>query len=166
MGAGKTTVGRALAKRTGLAFIDLDHYIESRYLRSVPQLFQEEGEARFRQIEQKMLREVAQFEDVIISTGGGAPCFSDNMALMNEAGRTVYLSVSVAELTKRLEVCKGTRPVLKGRTGEELQAFVAESLAKREAYYRRASVVLDAEVMLTDTDVETITIALQKIILS
>lgn len=166
MGAGKTTVGRELAKRTKLSFIDLDHYIENRYLRSVSQLFEEEGEAGFRQIERRMLQEVMLFEDVIVSTGGGAPCFSDNMALMNEAGQTVYLAVSVDELAKRLEVCKGTRPVLKGCAGEELHAFIAESLAKREPYYRQASVVFDAEVMLTDTDVEAITNALQKIILS
>lgn len=164
MGAGKTTVGKELAKRSGLSFIDLDCYIESRYHKTVGQLFAERGEEAFREIERKMLREVALFEDVLVSTGGGAPCFYDNMAFMNEAGTTVYLKVSVDELAKRLELCKHTRPVLKGRSGDELKTFIAESLQKRTPFYLLASVVFDAEVMLSDTDVRNISLALEKII--
>lgn len=156
MGAGKTTVGKELSKRLGLSFIDLDHYIEGRYLKTVGQLFAEKGEESFREIERKMLREVAMFEDVLISTGGGAPCFFDNMDFMNESGRTVYLKVSVDELAKRLEVCKNTRPVLKGRSGDDLKKFIAESLEKREPFYSKAATVFDAEKMLTEQDVHKI----------
>lgn len=156
MGAGKTTVGRELAKQTGLSFIDLDNYIEVRYHKAISRLFVEKGEEEFRNIERRMLQEVAAFEDVLISTGGGAPCYFDNMEFMNRIGTTVYLKVSVEELTKRLEVCKGTRPVLQGKSGEELKAFITESLAKRATYYDRAAVIFDAEVMLTEADVETI----------
>ncbi len=144
MGAGKTTVGKDLAKRMGLSFIDLDCYIEARYHRTVGQIFAEKGEAAFRDIERRMLHEVAMFEDVLIST--------------------VYLKVSVEELAKRLEICKSTRPVLKGRSGDELVAFIAESLEKRTPHYMKASIVFDAEVMLTETDVHEISEALEKIV--
>lgn len=162
MGAGKTTVGKDLSKRLGLSFIDLDCYIEGRYLRTVSQLFAEKGEDAFREIERKMLHEVAMFEDVLISTGGGAPCFFDNMKFMNESGTTVYLQVSVEELAKRLEICKHTRPILQGHSGDSLVAFIAENLEKRNPYYTQASIVFDAEKMLTETDVNEISTTLKK----
>ncbi|MDL2282461.1 shikimate kinase [Parabacteroides sp. OttesenSCG-928-G06] len=165
MGAGKTTVGKELAKAAGLSFIDLDSHIESRYRRTVGQIFQEKGEDAFREIERKMLREVSMFEDVVISTGGGAPCFSDNMSFMNEEGTTVYLKVSVEELANRLEVARQIRPVLKGRTGDELRAFIGESLTAREPYYLQASLVFDAEVMLTEQDVRSISDQLKKLLI-
>ena len=161
MGAGKTTVGRDLAKLMGLSFIDLDSYIESRYCKSVSRIFSEKGEEGFRDIERRMLHEVAMFEDVLVATGGGAPCFFDNMAFMNGEGTTVYLRVSVKELAGRLDVCRVTRPVLGGRKGAELEAFVAESLKKREPYYAQASIVFDTEKMLTAADVRGISEALK-----
>ena len=156
MGAGKTTVGKELAKLAGLSFIDLDYYIEGRYHKAVSQIFAERGEEAFREIERNMLHEVAEFEDVLISTGGGAPCFFDNMEFMNASGTTVYLKVSVEELAKRLE--------LKGRSGEELRAFIAESLEKRNPFYTKASITFDAEKMLTESDVHDISNALMKIL--
>ncbi|WP_293671999.1 shikimate kinase [uncultured Parabacteroides sp.] len=156
MGAGKTTVGKMLSKQLGLSFIDLDHYIEGRYHKTVGQLFAERGEDAFRDVERRMLREVAMFEDILVSTGGGAPCFFDNMEFMNGAGQTVYLKVSVSELAKRLELCKTTRPVLKGRSGDELKTFIAESLEKREPFYSKASIIFNAEEMMTDQDVQNI----------
>ena len=82
MGAGKTTIGKVLSKMVGLTFIDLDYYIEGRFRKTVSQLFAERGEEGFRTIEHNLLHEVAEFEDVLISTGGGTPCFFDNMAFM------------------------------------------------------------------------------------
>lgn len=153
MGAGKTTLGKVLSRQLGLSFIDLDHYIEGRYHKSVSQLFAERGEEVFRDIERRMLHEVATFEDVLVSTGGGSPCFFDNMEYMNGVGQTVYLKVSVGELAKRLEFCKSTRPVLKGRSGDELKSFITENLEKREPFYSKAAIVFDAEEMMTDQDV-------------
>ena len=164
MGAGKTTLGKAFARKLNVPFIDLDWYIEERFHKTVGELFTERGEAGFRELERNMLHEVAEFENVVISTGGGAPCFFDNMEFMNETGSTVYLKVSVEELAKRLEICKSTRPVLKGRSGDELVAFIAESLEKRTPHYMKASIVFDAEVMLTETDVHEISEALEKIV--
>lgn len=88
----------------------------------------------------------------------------DNMEFMNASGTTVYLKVSVEELAKRLELCKHTRPVLKGRSGEELRAFIAESLEKRNPFYTKASITFDAEKMLTESDVHDISNALMKIL--
>lgn len=164
MGAGKTTVGKDLAARMGLSFIDLDCYIERRYCRTVRQLFAEKGEEAFREIERKMLHEVSMFEDVLISTGGGTPCFYENMAFMKETGTVVYLKVSVEELAKRLELCKHTRPVLQGRSGDDLKCFIAANLRQREPFYTQASIVFEAEVMLTESDVHEIASALEKII--
>ncbi|MDH6305993.1 shikimate kinase [Parabacteroides sp. PF5-5] len=165
MGAGKTTVGKELANRMKLSFVDLDHYIEARYHKTVRDLFAEKGEDAFRDMERNMLHEVATFEDVIISTGGGAPCFFDNMSFMNQIGTTVYLKVSAEELSKRLELVKHTRPILKGKAGEELTRFVKDNLEVRTPWYTQASIIYDAEVMLTDRDVEDIAEALANILL-
>ena len=102
MGVGKTTLGKALADRTGLSFIDLDLFIEGRYRKTIRQIFEAEGEEAFREIERKALHEVAEFEDIILSTGGGTPCFFDNMTYMNRVGTTVYLKASLEALTERI----------------------------------------------------------------
>ena len=147
MGAGKTTVGKALAKETGLQFYDLDWYIESRMHKTVPQIFQERGEEGFRTIERNMLHEVAEFEDVVISCGGGTPCFFDNIDYMNGKGDTVYLKAQPEVLYKHLLMGKTERPLLKDKTPEELVSFIREQLDKRETYYTQARHTLDVSLM-------------------
>lgn len=155
MGAGKTTIGKTLSESLGLSFIDLDYYIERRFHKEIRQLFAENGEDTFREIERRMLHEVAEFEDVLISTGGGTPCFFDNVSFMNRTGKTVYLKVSVEELLKRLELGKQTRPVLKNRSGEELRTFITESLEKRRPFYEQAQIIFDTENLDTEDDIRT-----------
>ena len=138
MGAGKTTLGKALAKHLAIPFIDLDWYIEERYHKSIPELFQAYGEDRFRDIERKMLHEVAQFENVIISTGGGAPCFFDNMEFMNQQGTTVFLDVRPDVLFNRLRVARQQRPILQNKSDEELMAFIIKALSDRDRFYKQA----------------------------
>ena len=111
MGAGKTTVGKALSKELGIPFYDLDWYIESRRRKTIPQLFAELGEEGFRNIERNMLHEVAEFEDVIISCGGGTPCFFDNIDYMNQQGQVVYLHCEPEVLHKHLLMGKTERPL-------------------------------------------------------
>ncbi|MDR1407644.1 MAG: shikimate kinase [Tannerella sp.] len=153
MGAGKTTVGREFAAQTGLSFVDLDVFIENRYHKIVRQIFEEKGEATFREIERRTLREVAGFENAIISTGGGTPCFFDNMAFMNATGTTVYLKVSVDELTRRVELNRNARPVLRNLSGDDLKQFIAENLSARTPFYEQAHLIFEVERMLADNDV-------------
>ncbi len=139
MAAGKTTLGKALAKEMGLQFIDLDHYIENRYRCTVSQLFAQRGEEAFRQIERNMLHEVAEFEDVVIATGGGTPCFFDNMDYMNAQGVTVFLDASVDVIYTRLTIARVQRPLVAGKSAEELRTYIAEMLGRRMPYYSRAT---------------------------
>ena len=147
MGAGKTTVGKSLSKELGLPFYDLDWYIESRMHKTIPQLFAERGEEGFRKIEYNMLHEVAEFEDVIISCGGGTPCFFDNMDYMNAQGKVVYLKASPEVLYKHLLMGKTERPLLKGKTPEELISFINEQLAQREPFYEKSAFTLNVDLM-------------------
>lgn len=139
MGAGKTTLGYALAKRLQLQFIDLDLYIEERYRKTISQIFAEKGEEGFRLIEQRMLHEVAEFEDVVISTGGGTPCFFDNIEYMNRQGTTVFLDVPIERLFIRLSIARSKRPLIKEKNDEELRTFIEEQLAKRIPHYSKAT---------------------------
>lgn len=145
MGAGKTTLGCALAKATGLAFIDLDNYIEQRFRKTIAQIFAEKGEAEFRALEQRMLHEVSEFENVIISTGGGTPCFFDNMEYMNSQGTTVYLQVPVERLFTRLSIARSKRPLIKDKSDDELRRFIGGQLEKREPYYTKALYTFTAD---------------------
>ena len=147
MGSGKTTVGKALSKETGMMFYDLDWYIESRMRKSVSQIFAEKGEEGFRKIEYNMLHEVAEFEDVIISCGGGTPCFFDNMDYLNQQGDVVYLKATPETLYKHLMMAKVERPLLKGKSPEELIAYITEHLQERAPFYEKARHTLDVNVL-------------------
>ena len=147
MGAGKTTIGKALSKELGIIFYDLDWYIESRMRKTVSEIFAERGEEGFRKIEYNMLHEVAEFEDVIISCGGGTPCFFDNMDYLNQQGLTVYLKAEPEVLYKHLQMAKVERPLLKGKSKEELLTFIKEQLEKREPFYTKARYTLDVSLM-------------------
>lgn len=162
MGSGKTTIGKLLAEMLDLNFIDVDLFIEERYHKTIGELFEEYGEARFREIEKNTLREISEFEDIVISTGGGAPCFSDNMDFMNTQGVTVFLNVSPKRLFERLKKAKQKRPLLRDKTDEELIDFITRTLEKRAVYYERAHIIHNAEDLGTDTDKKITTELLSK----
>ncbi len=154
MGAGKTTVGKALAADLGLTFYDLDWYITMRYHRSVPEIFAERGEEGFRDLERRMLHEVAEFENVVVSCGGGTPCFYDNMEYMNSLADTVYLKADPEVLAQHLKMGKGKRPLIEGKTPEELETYIQESLQAREPYYSQAKYTIDISVLDTFTKID------------
>ena len=160
MGAGKTTVGKALAKELRMPFYDLDWYIESRMHKTVKAIFDERGEAGFRKIEHNMLHEVAEFEDIIISCGGGTPCFFDNIDYMNRQGETVYLKATPEVLYGHLKMGKTIRPLLLNKTADEVQVFIREQLAQREPYYCKAKHVLDVNLL---DDYEKIKISVEQL---
>ena len=147
MGVGKTTIGRALAKSLNLKFYDLDWYIESRRHKTVKQLFDENGEEGFREIERNMLHEVAEFEDVVVSCGGGTPCFFDNMDYMNRQGETLYLKATPEVLYQHLKMGRNVRPLLLNKTQEELMTFITEQLSQREPFYSKARHTIDVSLL-------------------
>jgi shikimate kinase len=145
MGAGKTTLGKAFARAMGLTFIDLDWYIEERFHKTIRELFTERGEDAFRDLERRMLHEVGDFEDVVISVGGGTPCFFDNIDYMNSVGETVFLDVDIRVLFRRLKIAKQQRPLLDGKSDEELMQFIQEALQNRLPFYTRAKHTFNGE---------------------
>lgn len=147
MGAGKTTVGKAFAQDTGRRFYDLDWYIESRMHRTVKQIFDESGEDGFRSIERNMLHEVAEFENVVVSCGGGTPCFFDNIDYMNSRAETVYLKASPEVLFEHLKMGRSVRPLLLGKTPDEVKTFVKEQLELREPFYAKAMHTFDVSLL-------------------
>jgi len=148
MGCGKSTLGRRLSKHLDLQFVDMDHYIEERNYKTIPQIFAEEGEAEFRKKERKALEELSEFTDIIIATGGGAPCFFDNINLMNRTGKTIYLNINPDILAVRLLKSKTERPLIKGKSKEELITFIDETLRKRNEFYSKA------QFQITKPDIE------------
>ena len=138
MGAGKTTIGKLLAEDLRLSFIDLDQYIELKEKKNIPSIFAEKGEEYFREKEKEFLVEVSTFDNVIISTGGGCPCFFDNITIMNQSGITIFLNVPKDEIFTRLVRKKESRPLLSTKSDEEIKAFIDKTLAQRLQFYKQA----------------------------
>lgn len=143
MGSGKTTLGKRLAARLGYAFIDLDHAFEEQQGISIAQYFAKHGEDNFRLRESDLLKQITYPPQSIISTGGGLPCFFDNMAWMNANGQTVYIKLNAKVLAGRLENGKEERPLLREKHGDALIAFIDEKLTEREPYYSQAHLTVN-----------------------
>ena len=141
MGAGKTTLGKALAAHLGVSFIDLDQYIESRFMKSVSQIFATRGEQGFREIESRLLREVGEFDNVIVSCGGSTPLIGNNMDYMLSQGQTVYLKCSNETLLNRLKTARSQRPLIASKTDDELALFIESETKRREPGYLRAQYI-------------------------
>ena len=154
MGAGKTTVGKALAAELGVPFYDLDWFITTRYRRSVPEIFAERGEEGFRDLERRMLHEAAEFEDIVLSCGGGTPCFFDNMDYMNSLADTIYLKATPEVLAAHLRMGKGKRPLLEGKSPEELEDTIRQMLTAREPYYSQSKHIVDVSLLDTASKIQ------------
>ncbi len=143
MGCGKTTLGRKLSSRLGYQFMDLDHILEAKEGMTIAEYFKKFGEEAFRKLESEVLKQTVYPEHAVISTGGGLPCFFDNMDWMNAHGKTIYIKLSPKTLAERLENEKGERPLLREKRGEALIAFIADKLIERDVFYNKAAIVAD-----------------------
>ena len=137
MGSGKSTLGKVLARLLNYSFIDLDHYIEKKEGFIVAEIFSRYGEERFRELERLAIHETAQTGNTVVATGGGAPCFFDNMDFMNQQGITIYLKISPDNLCRRLASARAHRPLLAGKNEDELQAFIKEKLKERTPFIKK-----------------------------
>ena len=154
MGSGKSHVGKQLAERIGVDFIDLDHWIEEQEGESIAHIFKTKGEIAFRERERDALHEMAAKENMVIACGGGTPCFFDNMEWMNQQGITIYLETPVEILAQRLIPQQAQRPLLQNLNEPELQHFITLKLAERKPFYEQAQVIYQvtaAEEAVTDT---------------
>ncbi|MCB0762680.1 MAG: shikimate kinase [Flavobacteriales bacterium] len=145
MAAGKTSVGKRLSTSLGMAFEDLDSYIEATEECTINDIFKREGEAGFRGIERRCLRQLIETQDqVIVATGGGTPCFYDNLAYMKECGLVVYLKHDVSSLVFRLRNDSAARPLIAELSEQELEHFVHHHLEERREYYEDADLIINA----------------------
>jgi shikimate kinase len=140
MGSGKTTLGKKLAAKLGYTFIDLDHVFEEREQLTITEYFKTYGEKRFREQESILIKTAIYPQNAVVSTGGGAPCYFDNMEWMNANGTTVYIQLPPRVLAHRLEHDSNQRPVLMDKQGDALVAFIEDKLKDREPFYQKAQI--------------------------
>lgn len=138
MGVGKSTLGKQLANALGYSFLDTDKQIAFIEGRSIQQIFDAEGESYFREAEQHILHQTATEVNTVVATGGGTPCFFNNMEWINLHGKSLYLEANTAFIISRVGHNTHKRPLLKGKQTSELEPFISQILAEREPYYTRA----------------------------
>jgi len=143
MGSGKSTIGRKLANEVGYGFVDMDSLISQYSGMTIPGIFSEHGEALFRKWERDTLKEIIRQENIVVATGGGAPCHHKNMDVMNSSGLTIYLRLTPEAIRERLMRSKTERPLVKGKSDSELFDFIKELLGQREQYYLQSKIVTD-----------------------
>jgi shikimate kinase len=141
MGSGKTTAGKKLASSLGWSFIDLDKKIEEHTGMKIPEIFSKFGEEHFRNIEAEMLKSITPDSDIVLATGGGAPCYKDNMEFMLRTGFTIYLKMTPSQLAGRLTASKDERPLIKNLEGKDLLIFIEKMLSEREKWYEQSQLI-------------------------
>jgi shikimate kinase len=159
MGAGKTTLGKQLAERLNYRFYDLDDMFEISTGYSIGSFFEKFGEAAFRQKEREILFNHLDDVQTVIATGGGTPCYADNMAIMNQKGMTVFIETGFETIMKRLAGKFHDRPMLKHIPHDQLPSFIREHMKSRLEYYSKAMIKVDGE----DIDLKVIIDAVRSI---
>lgn len=149
-GSGKSTVGKRLASRLSLPFYDTDSFFERKYHLSISDFFSKYGESAFRICEHKVLTEILSFPPCVVATGGGLPCFFNAMSLIGTNAISVYIELSPQSLLDRLVHSKKPRPLLAGKTQEEIAAYIAEELPRRDFFYRQAKLNIKGESLCID----------------
>jgi shikimate kinase len=152
MGCGKTVTGKLLAQKTGLQWLDTDNLIERRYRKTITEIFEIFGEKKFREIEHQTVLELTELQNIIVSCGGGLPCFYDNMQIMKNAGTTIYLKELPENLFQRLSKGKNSRILIRDKSEAELKAYISDTLKQREQFYNQADFTINVAENLTHTD--------------
>lgn len=150
MASGKTRFGMELEAKTGYRFIDTDELFAERYRISILDFFEKYNEESFRKIEKELLLETLTYQDAIIATGGGTPCFFDNIDVIKRNGISIYLKMDVISLVNRLAIVRKKRPLLKDKTTSELESYIRTQIAERELFYSQADYTVDAEKIKVD----------------
>lgn len=150
MGCGKSSVGKKLALRLKFDFIDIDTSIEQMTGKSVAKIFDEEGEDQFRQLERSILVSLCSRSNIVVATGGGAPCFFDTMLLMNKSGTTIYLKMHPDSLATRILASVHDRPLVRRLSKEEMPTYIAQHLKEREIFYNKAKFIIKGENLKID----------------
>ena len=159
MGSGKSTIGKALANELNLTFIDLDHTIEKQIGMTISDFFEASGELKFRRLENEVLNSVlAENDQMILSTGGGTPCYGNNLQFMKSApnSKVFYLKASIKTLTERLLSEKDTRPLIQLIDDEDLPEFIGKHLFERSNFYLQADHMIDIDQKSVETIVKEI----------
>ena len=156
MASGKTRLGMELGAKTGYGFIDTDELFEERYRISIMDFFEKYNEESFRKIEKELLHETLGYQDAIIATGGGTPCFFDNMEVIKRNGISIYLKLDVISLVNRLAIVRKKRPLLNDRTTSDLESYIRTQIAERELFYNQADFIVDAEIITVNDIVRLI----------
>lgn len=142
MCCGKSTIGKKIAKKIGYNFVDMDVMFEEKYKVAISTFFEKYGQEAFRILEQKLLHTTATMENMVIATGGGTPCFGDNMEWINANGLSIYLKTNEEFIVDRLKNTKKQRPLTKNISPDDLPSYVAENIKKREPYYTQANITM------------------------
>lgn len=150
MGSGKTSLGRRLAKKLDFVFVDLDNEIERLAGRPVDEIFKLFGEDHFRQLEQNVLHKTANLKRAVIATGGGTPCFFDNITFINSHGTSVYLRMSPGSLASRLAHAQKKRPLIHNLSQSSLHGYIESKLKEREVYYLQSKCIIKGESVKVD----------------
>lgn len=159
MGCGKTTHGKKLAKKLNRPFIDLDHYIERKENKTIPEIFNLSGENAFREMEALYLKQViSRYASAVISLGGGTPCFNNNIDIINTSGLSIYIEMTSKALFQRLENAATARPLLAGKSSDEKLKTISDLLEVRENFYKQAAIKVNGINLDTEKLIEALSL--------
>lgn len=152
MGCGKSTLGKPLAKALGYEFIDSDQWIEEQSNKRVEEIFLTEGENGFREKESEFLESISNKENIVVSTGGGMPCFHNNIDAMNRIGKTIYIKIAPKTILNRVVHSKKKRPLLENKSEMELLEYIETNLKQRELFYNKSTITIEG-ISITHKDI-------------
>ncbi|MDO9510795.1 MAG: shikimate kinase [Bacteroidales bacterium] len=142
MGCGKSTIGPRLARLLEYQWLDLDEAIEDKYHISIHKIFEKYGEENFRMIEKTALEQTFSLNNTVISTGGGTPCYFDNLQIMKANGLVIYIKLSPGMLLNRLSISKKPRPILRDLSADDLKNKITDQIIQRSEFYEKAHIII------------------------